>query len=402
MLKKGPLRILSLIALFTLLAWSGAAPGRAGSLRLETSDPGTVAALRVNPQDTDTVYAATGLAGVLKTNDNGLTWTAKNSGLPTRTVHDLAVDPVTPSNLYLATASGAYRSIDGAETWEALDLGIQGLECTALALIPGLEGVVLVGTAANGVFGSNDYGQTWVPLGGGEDGPVNDLAVTPVSLEQSRRFDDGTGDTFITWKADKNGVSRLETTVFPWAITRSWEKTELSNAWIYSLLVGVKGVRKAAAIWVGVSGYGIRVSLDNGKTWKVLPTPGGDINVNDLAERPQSKSSALSALAETEDLPDIYAASYDGFVLKGVNKADNWTWTYLLGAAVLGLDSLHPRAITTVSLPDNADGPQGPALWVGTFSGLDEIGPHSGGIYYSPDDGATWTAALAGGYLVND
>jgi hypothetical protein len=159
------------LSLIALLALAICAPV---SLAL-ASDPGNIAAIEVNPQVPSTVYVATAQAGVLKTTDNGATWTAKNAGLPTRTINGLAVDPFVPHNIYIATDSGAYRSENHGDTWGAV---LPGIACTAVTVDTDTPGVLYLGTASKGVYASSDYGQTWQNLqNSGQMKGINGLAV---------------------------------------------------------------------------------------------------------------------------------------------------------------------------------------------------------------------------------
>src|SRR3712207_6853127 len=57
--------------------------------------------------------------------DGGVTWEARNEGLADTTVFAVAPSPdyARDRTLYAATASGLYRSRDGAASWQALDTG---------------------------------------------------------------------------------------------------------------------------------------------------------------------------------------------------------------------------------------------------------------------------------------
>lgn len=79
----------------------------------------SVTSLAIDPSRPSTVYAGTGFGGVFKSTDAGATWAAFNIGLPVlspyntfATIHALAVDPISPTTVYLGTYSangGVYR-----------------------------------------------------------------------------------------------------------------------------------------------------------------------------------------------------------------------------------------------------------------------------------------------------
>jgi len=91
---------------------------------VNTSLPGSYLStqnLVIDPQTPTTLYAGTFGEGVFKSTDGGGSWNAVNTGLPTyppgyyyphSNVEALAIDPQTPTTLYL-DMGGVYKSTDG-------------------------------------------------------------------------------------------------------------------------------------------------------------------------------------------------------------------------------------------------------------------------------------------------
>jgi len=74
----------------------------------------------------------------------------------------LAVDPIVPQNVYLASPSGLFRSKDGGLTWVALNAQL-GSAPVAMALDP-RHPATLFALLANGtLLHSDDNGATWAP-----------------------------------------------------------------------------------------------------------------------------------------------------------------------------------------------------------------------------------------------
>ena len=76
----------------------------------------------VNPVTPQKVYAA-GPAGVLRSEDGGLTWTVSGNEI---TGEPLAVtlDPASPETVFVVAADGSvWKSADGADTWLNADSG---------------------------------------------------------------------------------------------------------------------------------------------------------------------------------------------------------------------------------------------------------------------------------------
>lgn len=98
-------------------------------------------ALVIDPQTPTTFYSASYMAGIFKSIDSGLNWTAVNTGLPLHFearveatslyVIDLAINPTTPTILYAQAASnggeGIFKSTNGGATWTFSNLGFPGV-----------------------------------------------------------------------------------------------------------------------------------------------------------------------------------------------------------------------------------------------------------------------------------
>ena len=80
-----------------------------------------VNAVVVDPRDPKIVFAA-GPGGVFRSDDSGFTWQPRSEGLGTAAIVALALDPEQPDTLFAATAEGTlFRSDDGGETWRSVD-----------------------------------------------------------------------------------------------------------------------------------------------------------------------------------------------------------------------------------------------------------------------------------------
>ena len=75
----------------------------------------------VDPRDPKTVFVA-GPSGVFRSNDSGLNWQSSSEGLDTAAIVALALNPNQPDTIFAATAEGAlFRSDDGAQTWQLIN-----------------------------------------------------------------------------------------------------------------------------------------------------------------------------------------------------------------------------------------------------------------------------------------
>jgi hypothetical protein len=81
--------------------------------------------------------------------------------VPSQQVNAIAIDPVTPQNVYLAGPDGLFRSADGGLAWESLPLTTDSAP-VGLALDPH-QPATLFALLANGtVWTSLDSGEAWV------------------------------------------------------------------------------------------------------------------------------------------------------------------------------------------------------------------------------------------------
>lgn len=83
--------------------------------------------------------------------------------MPAQSVNAIAVDPVTPQNVYLASPEGLFSSADGGLNWEALPFSVSS-EPLALTLDQKHSATLFVLLADGSLLRSDDGGTTWVTL----------------------------------------------------------------------------------------------------------------------------------------------------------------------------------------------------------------------------------------------
>ena len=99
------------------------------------------------------VLAGTAMGGLYRSVDGGDSWDAVEAGLnPESSINDVLFDPTQADLVYLADGfSGVYRSPDGGESWEPLNQGLSTRAVNALALSDDGEHLY-VATEGGGVF----------------------------------------------------------------------------------------------------------------------------------------------------------------------------------------------------------------------------------------------------------
>lgn len=147
-----------------LAAAAGISAGRRSGWRSIAPGAGFVSTLVVTPGPDGRVYAATGDAGVFRSDDHGATWLRSSSGIAEPNVFELRADSVDPLTLYAATAASLYKTTDGGISWRPIYAGYFKEGITGLALSASQPGILYV-TTRLGVDSSTDGGATWNILG---------------------------------------------------------------------------------------------------------------------------------------------------------------------------------------------------------------------------------------------
>ena len=92
----------------------------------------TLHAIAVDPTAPQRMWVAIASAGILRTEDGGISWQACNQGLralgqadaASYLPHKLALDPHNPQVLYLQNIDGVYCSTNGATSWQTIEAGL--------------------------------------------------------------------------------------------------------------------------------------------------------------------------------------------------------------------------------------------------------------------------------------
>jgi photosystem II stability/assembly factor-like uncharacterized protein len=95
----------------------------------------TVTRLTIDPDNPNRVWATfSGFSAgrVWVTNDGGATWTNIHNNLPNVTMHDIKRHPTQPNWLYVGAANGVYTSENGGQSWSATNDGPNGVRVREL------------------------------------------------------------------------------------------------------------------------------------------------------------------------------------------------------------------------------------------------------------------------------
>ncbi len=129
--------------------------------------------LAVAPTDSMFVYAATNDGRILSSSDGGATFQLRLSGVPgwPRTTRELAVDPVDPRTVYLATAFFGQpqirRSRDAGATWQSLSAALPDVPVNVIGIDGRGPGPVIYAGTDAGLYRSINEGLSWRTYGDG-------------------------------------------------------------------------------------------------------------------------------------------------------------------------------------------------------------------------------------------
>ena len=145
------------LVLFAALWAGGAGLAVAASVGPATG----VNAMAVDPVSSTNVYVASP-DGLFKSSDAGGNWVLLTNGLPAAPATNVVVVPLSPSTIYAIVGNGVFKSADGGATW-----GATGQTADAvLAVDPRREGIVYAGGPAvpANLIKSTDGGLHWTPV----------------------------------------------------------------------------------------------------------------------------------------------------------------------------------------------------------------------------------------------
>ncbi len=151
-------------------------PGNGGGM-------GRINTIEFNPSNPDIFWVGSACGGLWKTSDGGNSWSSTSDFLPAIGISDIAIDPINPNNMYIATGdgygyengvdfwggtytAGVLKSTDGGITWNSTGLTYnqnQGRIIQRLVINP-LDPQVLLAASRDGMWRTSDAGINWTKV----------------------------------------------------------------------------------------------------------------------------------------------------------------------------------------------------------------------------------------------
>lgn len=191
----------------------------------------------------------------------GASWAA----LPLVFCSALALDPQNPSTIYAISNWQLLKSVDGGVSFEQTSLPHSS--AYSVAIEPGNDQVLLVGTFDQGIFKSTDGGATWTAANNGLSPSNGQIRVEGIWIDPTNV------NIVFAWTSTNGVVRSMDGAA-------SWEQTMLSDT-----LVGIAfDVANPGTLYVNTYNRGAFKSVDYGQTFvpvafrtstndQVLPDP---------------------------------------------------------------------------------------------------------------------------------
>lgn len=325
-------------------------------------------------------------AGVLRSTDNGFSWTESSGDIANQAVHVFAVKD---NKIFAGTDAGIFISIDSGATWNSSGTGMHSDDMISTILVSGDDKTIFAGaTNTNsgvGIYRSNDGGASWQLVNNGlPDLSINSLFTTGTqvyagtSLGISSTYNNG--DSWITSSTGLPKPAIASLTSFNGRVFSGskgsyvfftddkgdhWEisKKGLTRPNVNTLLVAGSTLLAGTDAAPKEGKGGIHRSTDNGNTWAQVNdgipiTPitsltnigtkiyaGGDRGVVILTDDGKSWSQMNAGLSDTmvKALTDFRSDLFAG-TQSGVFEAlGNWS------IKNTGLSNAHIHAFTSTS-----------------------------------------------------
>ncbi|MFA7360848.1 MAG: T9SS type A sorting domain-containing protein [Candidatus Kapaibacterium sp.] len=197
------------------------------------------------------IFCATQLKGVLRSSDNGLSWDSLNLGLSSKRVYTITAQG---DNIFAGTDSGLFRSTNNGNSWSNISnsiykKGVYHLDCN--------EQYIFAGTIS-GIYCSINFGQTWDSINNGL--PRRSISGLPVGIDAITH----NNNTIFIGVDDIGGKPKIYKSI---NYGNNWEPiihNGLDSIIAYSLEA------KDSIVLCGTY-KGVYISRNNGLSWRRIP-----------------------------------------------------------------------------------------------------------------------------------
>jgi photosystem II stability/assembly factor-like uncharacterized protein len=359
-------------------------------------DGGDARSLAYDAHNPDHILLGTSTGQMFSSNDGGRTWSRlARLGGDDYVLDHISIDPQDSNRIYVSAWSVSsqqigeiFRTRDGGRNWDTLP-AMHGKSIRALAMHKGNSKVVVAG-ALDGVYRSNDGGDTWERLSPANSADIKNIESIAVDPKDPNTVYAGTWH--LAWKTSDGGANWQhinkgmidDSDVFSVIVDHDNSSVVFASACsgIYrsenggNLFTKIQGIPFSARrtrvlkqdptneniIYAGTT-EGLWKSTDLGKAWKRVSDP--EVVVNDVMIDPRDSKRVLLATDRSGVM-----ASTDG--------ASTWTTS----------NHGYTHRYVSAILADNKDAS---TLYVGVVNDREY-----GGVFHSNDAGQHWSQKAAG------
>lgn len=328
---------------------------------------GRINAIAEDPNDANTIYAATPAGGLWKSENGGSDWTPLTDNLPAIGASGLAIDPNNSDILYLATGDGdgadtysfgVMKSIDGGLTWETTGLTHNipdGVRCTKIIIDPTNSQKLWVSTN-EGVYMSLNAGDAWSQS---LSGNIRDLEIKP-------------GDPSVVYCAGKKFYKSIDGGSTFTQITEGVPSSSAVNRLAITVSADDPDVVYILAGSDEDSGfYGLYRSNDSGQTFELRSDSPNILTYSEVGDGEGGQSwYDLAIAASPNDANEIYAGGIN--VWRSNDGGSTWT---------IVSHWVHPSSIGYTHADIHSLDTYGDKIYCGS----------DGGIFVSSNEGNLWT-----------
>ncbi len=230
---------------------------------------GRLCAVRVHPTDPNILFVCSPGGGLWKSTTGGTSWST-NTDWVSQVIgcSDIAIDPVSPNVMYLATGDGDHadtysigllKSTDAGSTWNPSGLSFtmsQSRRISKILIHPTMTKTLILATSA-GIYRSTDAGTTFTMV---QSGSFKDMEFKPG--DPNTVYASGTA----FYKSTDNGVSWVKiTSALPVNTSRIAIAVTAADATIVYLIIGLPSPN------YGTEGF--YQSTDAGTSFTKVSTP---------------------------------------------------------------------------------------------------------------------------------